>query len=234
MIARLNTTVTMVAPVVLSLLLGLCFAAHAQTQEPEWAVFSLPSREFSIEMPANVRKRIEEHGKTLDVIYYQSDSSGIRFDIEDGAHVDPKNKEKSHEAFFLNLIDFLTAQFKLAGANNIEKIVADVNGNGWHGKKVLFKMNGIAIATTVVAYSNRDDVVYTLLTNAGDDKPNVNRFFNSFVVYPEAASKAHLGDAQTAGINSFVGLIWTASVIILGVVIVSIAVSALRNRKKGK
>ncbi len=234
MIARVNEIVTTVAPVVLSLLLSLCFAARASSQDSEWSTFSLPSREFSVEMPPNVRKRIEERSGSLEVIYYQSDSSGIRFDIEDGAHVDPKDKPKSHEAFLLNLLDFMTAQFKLAGADNIEKIVADVNGSGWHGKKVLFRTNGAAIATLLVAYSNNDDVVYTLISNAGDDKPNVNRFFNSLKVDPIAASKAHLADAQTAGINSFVGLIWTASVLIMGAVVVSIVVSVVRNRKKAK
>lgn len=234
MIASFKAIFVTAVPAVLSLLLSAAAAAQTQKPDSDWAVFSLPSKEFSVQMPPNVRKRVQERAGALDVIYYQSDSSGTRFDIEDGAYVDPKTKPKSHEVFFNGLITFMIAQFKLAGADNIEKIIADVDGNGWHGRKVLFRKNGIAIATMLVAYSNRDDVVYTLLSNAGDDNANVNRFFNSLVVDPAAASRAHLADAQAAGISTFVGLIWIASVSIMAAVIVSIAVSLIRNRKKEK
>jgi hypothetical protein len=213
----------------IALIASATLAVYAQVPEG-WTEFTSPSKDFHVLLPAKLHKKVENVMGQKAIMYQQLDPDGTAYALADGIYVNPAKKPKSHADVITNLAAAAEAKFMQSVATPVTKESTDLNGKGWHGRKIVFKTENHVLLTVLIAISNSDDVAYALYANAGEDKPNVAAFMNSFQVDPELASKSHMDLSRSAGVNGFVNVIWTISLAALVAAGVAIIVSIIRNR----
>lgn len=223
MLKKLSTLVVLFAVTTLT--------AFAQTPDG-WQEFDSPTQDFKILMPAKLHQKYENFIGQTTKIYQQLDSDKVAYALADGIYVDKDKKPKSHDDITAQIISAAEAKFASKETGTAAKEITEAEGKGWHGKKVIFKTADRVVLTMLVAIANTDDVVYNLYANAGEDKPNVAKFFKSFEVEPRRATASHLDQTRSPAVHGFVSIVWTISLAVLGLAAVAIVVSIIRNSKR--
>lgn len=222
MLKKLTTLILLIATAVLPALAEIPIG---------WKQFSPPGKDFNVLMPDKPHRKLENM-MGQQAIMYQQLSDGVAYAVLDGIYVNPRKKEQAQTDLYEQAIAAAEAKFTSSETEPVERVETDETGEGWHGKKVVFKTADRVLLTMLVAISNADDVVYTLYANAGEDQFNVLQFFKSFVVDPDRATRSHLDLTKSVGIGSFVNVIYTISLIVLAAIAVYIGVSIIRSRNK--
>jgi len=223
----------MLKTVMMLAVLLFCAVLGAGAQTPKgWETFTPPSKEYTVLMPPDVKSSIRNLSGQTEHVYHQTDTSGVPYGVSEGLHINPRQKVSVQADFYKLVVNHADEQLKKSTKKDYKLEETEVSGKGWHGKKALFQSNGDGLATFVVAYSNGDDVVYTLFAGDGEEHANVKWFLDSFELDPKMASKTHSDLAKSAKTANFVSIVWTVSLFILGAAALSIVVSIVRNRGK--
>ncbi len=206
-------------------------ASKPDLQIPDgWQVFTPPAGDFRVLMPANVKRRTDNKTGRPQVMYYQQ-ANDIDFLVADGSYMTKSRNEGAQFDYYQEAVNTIEQQLNQKHKSLVTKEVSDVTGQGWHGKQISFKTNDADLATVRVVYSTAGDVAYKLLASAGTDNPIVRTYFDSFEIDSTVASKAHLDSASSASVRNFVDVVWAISIAVLGVVMLALIVSAIKNRK---
>jgi hypothetical protein len=174
------------------------------------AVFSPPTHEFSVMLPANVI------GVPSDDLH-----SGIEYSATAGAHAYSVSSTKLFNDSG-NVDHFTQEALKRLAAT--PTLTTDAAGKGWNGKAFNLHIDNSDV-TYVVAAAERGDkdgkVVYEFMAPTPLEAPEGKNFVKSIVIFPEEAIHAHLRDlrpgmARWQQVNFWVELMVSASLCMLG------------------
>lgn len=174
------------------------------------AVFSPPTHEFSVMLPANV-----------SVVPSDDLHSGIEYSATAGAHAYSVSSTKLFNDSG-NVDQFTQEALKRLAA--APTLTTDAAGKGWNGKAFNLHIDNSDV-TYVVAAAERGDkdgkVVYEFMAPTPLEAPAGKNFVKSIVIFPEEAIHAHLRDlrpgmARWQQVNFWVELMVSASLCVLG------------------
>jgi len=152
-----------------------------------WESYTPQSGEFTVDIPGAVTIR-QRKTDGLPATLYECTTNKLSFIISCNMLEDDPDAFTKYTTGVIN-----SMQDKEPDHAESPATLA-VTGKGWSGTSVSFSEFGLAARSALITKVDKANIAYTLALNTPRDSEETKRFFGSFVVDPDKATKAHAHD----------------------------------------